>query len=206
MLLRYFLPPYRVIEEVKSDAHILVVCVYSVCSFCLSRSPIMLADFPALIISAASAYILAATSNPYCGRCQIVEYLELPLVIYGNYLLSTSSGGVWSFSRSVLCEVLPTFRRSFLLSLGHVLFPLLSFVVWFVSFEELTCAAVAFGFDRRQIQLKCVHNDCSLVVDCLFYIIANFIFPFVGMGVCCGFCCRAVCLCRLAASVVVGEK
>jgi hypothetical protein len=38
-----FIPPYRVIEEIKTNAQILVVCVHSVCAFVLSGSPIVLA-------------------------------------------------------------------------------------------------------------------------------------------------------------------
>lgn len=146
-----FVPPYRIVEKVEPYAVVLVICVYSVCAFGLSGSPVMLAYCSALVLSAASAYILAAPSNPFRCRYQIVEYLEFSIVRDRHYLFPTSSCCVWSFGRSVLFEVLPSFSRSLLHPLGHVLAPSLSFVVRFVTFEELTCTFVSRWLYRRQI-------------------------------------------------------
>ena len=57
------IPPYRVIEEVPTNTHILMVCVYQCCAFRLSGSPIALALLSTCIIPCAPSDILSVSGT-----------------------------------------------------------------------------------------------------------------------------------------------
>ena len=102
IVLRYFLPPYRVIVEVPSNPHVLVVCVYSVCAFRLSRSPIVLTLFSFCITSCAPSDVLTATrSQPLGGFWRTTEDFELAIVRDRYELLLLHFNQSWVVSRRV---------------------------------------------------------------------------------------------------------
>ena len=144
----YFVPPYRVVVEIKSVTLVSVVCVHSACTFRLPLPPIVLADLLTHILPAASSYVLATAANPFGGFLEIGEDPELAIVRNDYCFLAASACGIRTDGRTVLIQVLPTFGTAPLSTLAHKLVPFLTLVSRNMSLDEATVLGVGLGWRK----------------------------------------------------------
>ena len=148
----YFVPPSGIVKEIEPMPFVFVVGVHAVGSFGLTWPPIVLAYLLAHVLAAAASDILTATSYPFGSSTEIVEDAELALVRNHYHLLTASACGVWSSGAAVLLHVHPSFGYAPLCAFRQGLLPAFhTFVVRFVSFEELSRLSVVLRLYRRQV-------------------------------------------------------
>jgi len=143
----YFIPPCRVVEEIKSVTLVSVVCIHSACTFRLTLPPIVLAYLLTHVRTAAPSYILATAANPFGGFLEIGENPELAIVRNDYCFLAASSGGIRTLLWAVCLEVLPTFGAALLRPLRHVLVPCLTLVSRNMPLQEATGLLTDQGID-----------------------------------------------------------